>query len=153
MQPFGELFVSNHHFILAMPCGFKSRQNMCSWNPCLKLIYTRQLANKPLRFDSTVKFFGDVGEPNLFSLKLLQHVTDRAGVSPVLRIGANTQDRASFCKTCNETVRTISNPDPDDPKQSEALHVTFNEGLFDVITNNVPLGSRIIFGLNFRNGK
>ncbi|KAI7548168.1 hypothetical protein KC331_g4577 [Hortaea werneckii] len=112
----------------------------------------KQLMSLSIEFDSTVKFFGDVGEPNFFSLKLLQHVTDRAGVSPVLRIGANTQDRASFCKNCNETIRTISNPDSADPKQSEALHVTFNEGLFDVITNNVPLGSRIIFGLNFRNG-
>lgn len=70
---------------------------------------------------------------------------------PVLRIGANTQDRASFCPECNETLTTVANTDPNDPKQSEALYVTFDAGLFDVITNNVPPGTPLTFGLNFRN--
>lgn len=71
----------------------------------------------------------------------------------VLRIGGNTQDRASFCTDCNETMTTVANTDPNDPKQSEALYVEYNKDLFEVLTNNVPEGSPISFGLNFRNGK
>ena len=47
---------------------------------------------------------------------------------------------------------TVVLNDPDDPKGSEAVNVTFNANLFDVLTNNVPAGSPIIFGLNYRNG-
>jgi len=104
-------------------------------------------------FDAAVAYFGDVGRPNHFSKQLLQNVADHAGVPAVLRIGGNTQDRASFCAVCNETMTTIANTDPNDPKQSEALYFEYNKNLFEVLTNNVPEGSPIIFGLNFRNGK
>ena len=50
-------------------------------------------------------------------------------------------------------MTTVANTDPNDPKQSEALYVEYNKDLFEVLTNNVPKGSPMIFGLNFRNGK
>lgn len=105
------------------------------------------------KLDTTVAFFGEVGRPNDFSKQLLQNVADRAGTPAVLRIGANTQDRASYCSTCNETITTIQNRDPNDPKQSEALFIEYNANFFKVMTKNVPTGSPIIFGLNFRNSK
>jgi len=78
---------------------------------------------------------------------------DRSKAPVILRIGGNTQDRADFCATCNKTFETVVRNDPDDPKGSEAVRVTFNPRFFDVLTNNVPAGSPIIFGLNYRNGE
>jgi hypothetical protein len=92
-----------------------------------------------------------VGNPNRFSKQLLQNIVDRSKVPAILRIGGNTQDRANFCATCPETMTTVVKDDPNDPKGSEAVSVTFNPKLFDVLTNNVPAGSPIIFGLNYRN--
>ena len=98
-------------------------------------------------------FFGDVGKPNRFSKQLLQNIIDRSKVPTILRIGGNTQDRANFCATCPQTFSTVVRNNPNDPKGSEAVSVTFNARLFDVLTDNVPAGSPIIFGLNYRASK
>ncbi|KAG8158323.1 hypothetical protein KVR01_012084 [Diaporthe batatas] len=111
----------------------------------------KQLISLSVEFGNAVDFFGDAGKPNLFSKRLLQNVVDRSYAPTILRIGGNTQDRAEFCATCNKTFETIVQDDPDDPKGSEAVKVTFNPRFFDVLTYNVPAGSPIIFGLNYRN--
>ncbi|KAI9170626.1 Beta-glucuronidase [Paramyrothecium foliicola] len=111
----------------------------------------KQLMSLSVEFGNTVDFFGDVGKPNTFSQQLLQNVVDRSGVPAILRIGGNTQDRANFCEHCPDTMHTIVTNDPNDPKGSEAKNVTFNANLYDVLTNNVPTGSPLIFGLNYRN--
>lgn len=98
-------------------------------------------------------FFGDVGKPNRFSKQLLQNIIDRSKVPTILRIGGNTQDRAKFCATCPQTFSTVVRNDPNDPKGSEAVSVTFNARLFEVLTDNVPAGSPIIFGINYRASK
>ncbi|KAH7371264.1 glycoside hydrolase superfamily [Pyrenochaeta sp. MPI-SDFR-AT-0127] len=111
----------------------------------------RQLMSLSIEFGNTLDFFGDIGKPNLFSKQLLQNVVDRSHSPAILRIGGNTQDRADFCENCNETLKRIVKNDPNDPKTTEALAVTFNKNLFSVLTDNVPQNSPIIFGLNFRN--
>ena len=92
-----------------------------------------------------------MGKPNLFSKQLLQNIVNRSKVPAILRIGGNTQDRASFCATCPQTLSSVVLNNPGDPKGSEAASVRFNAKLFDVLTDNVPAGSPIIFGLNYRN--
>lgn len=94
-----------------------------------------------------------MGKPNHFSKQLLQNIVDRSKVPAILRIGGNTQDRANFCATCRQTLSSVVLNDPNDPKRSEAVSVTFNARLFDVLTHNVPAGSPIIFGLNYRNSR
>jgi hypothetical protein len=48
-------------------------------------------------------------------------------------------------------MATVVLNDPNDPKGTEAKNVTFNANLFRVLTENVPAGSPLIFGLNYRN--
>lgn len=79
-------------------------------------------------------------------------MVDRSGSPTILRIGGNTQDRAEFCETCPDTLVSVVLNDPTDPKGTEAVEVVFNANLFGVLAENVPAGSPIIFGLNYRNG-
>lgn len=109
------------------------------------------LTNNRFRFGNAVDYFGDVNNPNAFSKQLLQNIVDRSQSPAILRIGGNTQDRANFCENCNQTMSSIVLNDPNDPKGTEAVNVTFNKNLFNVLANNVPAGTPIIFGLNFRN--
>ncbi|KAM5363816.1 hypothetical protein ACJZ2D_011850 [Fusarium nematophilum] len=111
----------------------------------------RQLISLSIEFGNTIDFFGDVGKPNRFSKQLLQNIVDRSRVPAILRIGGNTQDRANFCEDCKETLKSLVLNDPNDPKGTEAVNVTFNKNLFNVLEKNVPTGSPIIFGLNYRN--
>ncbi|KAH6691291.1 glycoside hydrolase superfamily [Plectosphaerella plurivora] len=111
----------------------------------------KDLMSLSIEFGNAVDFFGDTQKPNLFSKQLLQNVIDRSGTPAILRIGGNTQDRANFCETCTDTMATVVLNDPNDPKGTEAKNVTFNANLFRVLTENVPAGSPLIFGLNYRN--
>lgn len=107
--------------------------------------------NKVLaRFGNTVDILGDVGQPNTFSLNLLQNIVDKSQTPTILRIGGNTQDRTEYCDGCPITLNPTLLNDPNDPKGTEALNLTYNEHLFDVLMDNVPTGTPIIFGLNFR---
>ena len=109
------------------------------------------LTHHRFRFGNTVDYFGDVDNPNTFSKQLLQNIVDRSRSPAILRIGGNTQDRASFCENCDQTMSSIVLNDPNDPKGTEAVEVTFNKNLFNVLTNNVPSRTPLSFGLNFRN--
>lgn len=111
----------------------------------------KTLTDHRFRFGNAVDYFGDVDNPNAFSKQLLQNIVDRSQNPAVLRIGGNTQDRASFCENCTQTMSSIVLNDPNDPKGTEAVKVTFNKNLFNVLMDNVPAGTPIIFGLNFRN--
>ncbi|KJK61048.1 hypothetical protein P875_00042697 [Aspergillus parasiticus SU-1] len=111
----------------------------------------KQLMGLSIEFGNTVDYFGDVNNPNAFSKQLLQNIVDRSQSPAILRIGGNTQDRANFCENCSQTMSSIVLNDPNDPKGTEAVKVTFNKNLFNVLTNNVPAETPIIFGLNFRN--
>ncbi|OGM39579.1 hypothetical protein ABOM_011758 [Aspergillus bombycis] len=111
----------------------------------------KQLMGLSIEFGNAVDYFGGVDNPNAFSKQLLQNIVDRSRNPAILRIGGNTQDRASFCENCNQTMSSIVLNDPNDPKGTEAVEVTFNKNLFNVLTTNVPTGTPIIFGLNFRN--
>ncbi|PIG85404.1 hypothetical protein AARAC_002843 [Aspergillus arachidicola] len=111
----------------------------------------KQLMGLSIEFGNAVDYFGDVNNPNAFSKQLLQNIVDRSQSPAILRIGGNTQDRANFCENCNQTMSSIVLNDPNDPKGTEAVKVTFNKNLFNVLANNVPAETPIIFGLNFRN--
>ncbi|KAK4041439.1 glycoside hydrolase superfamily [Parachaetomium inaequale] len=93
----------------------------------------KQLMGLSIEFGNAVDFFGDVGKPNEFSNNFSKTLL----IAPKFR-----QFSTLECVVLN---------DPDDPKGSEAQSVIFNARLFDVLTDNVPTGSPIIFGLNYRN--
>ncbi|KAM0209044.1 hypothetical protein ACHAQD_011358 [Fusarium lateritium] len=112
----------------------------------------RDLISLSIEFGNTIDFFGDRKKPNKFSRQLLQNVADRSGSPTILRIGGNTQDRAIYCEDSRDTIHAVENPDPNDPKQSEALYITFNSNFYHVLNENVPKKSPIILGLNYRNG-
>jgi hypothetical protein len=96
-----------------------------------------------IEFCYITDYLGFPQQPNLLSLQLLQNIQDRTGISPVIRIGGDTQDVARFCPNCTATLTNIFNPG-----NTEAISVTFGQGLFRVLNENVPSTQEFVFGLN-----
>ncbi|KAL5363151.1 glycoside hydrolase superfamily [Aspergillus floccosus] len=93
---------------------------------------------------ATSDYLGDIDQPNTLSRILLQNIEDLAGAPPVIRIGGHTQDVASFCADCPQTLNNTFAIGND-----EAISVIFNKDLFAVLNENVPAQQEFIFGLNF----
>lgn len=104
----------------------------------------KDIAALSIEFCYITDYLGDIGRPNSLSRALLQNIEDIAGAPPVIRIGGHTQDTASFCADCPQTLNNTFAPGND-----EAIAVNFNKGLFTVLNDNVPSRQEFIFGLNF----
>ena len=104
----------------------------------------KDIAALSIEFCYVTDYLGDIGRPNPLSLDLLQNIENIAGAPPVIRIGGHTQDAASFCAACPQTLNNTFVPGND-----EAIAVNFNKGLFTVLNDNVPSRQEFIFGLNF----
>jgi hypothetical protein len=104
----------------------------------------KDIAALSIEFCYIADYLGDIGHPNSLSLALLQNIEDIADAPPVIRIGGHTQDAASFCADCLQTLNNTFAPGND-----EAIAVNFNKGLFTVLNDNVPSRQEFIFGLNF----
>jgi hypothetical protein len=104
----------------------------------------KDIAALSIEFCYITDYLGDIDLPNSLSRVLLQNIEDIAGAPPVIRIGGHTQDAASFCATCPQTLNNTFAPGND-----EAIAVNFNKGLFTVLNDNVPSRQEFIFGLNF----
>ncbi|KAJ5910754.1 uncharacterized protein N7473_000057 [Penicillium subrubescens] len=104
----------------------------------------KDIAALSIEFCYITDYLGDIDYPNSLSRVLLQNIEDIAGAPPVIRIGGHTQDAASFCATCPQTLNNTFAPGND-----EAIAVNFNKGLFTVLNDNVPSRQEFIFGLNF----
>lgn len=104
----------------------------------------KDIAALSIEFCYITDYLGDIDHPNSLSRVLLQNIEDIAGAPPVIRIGGHTQDGASFCAACPQTLNSTYEPGND-----EAIAVNFNKGLFTVLNENVPARQEFIFGLNF----
>jgi hypothetical protein len=105
---------------------------------------SKDVAGLSIEFCYIADYLGDVNKPNKLSLQLLQNVQDISGSPPIVRIGGHTQDAASYCASCPQTLNNTFAPGND-----EAIAVSFNRNLFKVLNSNVPSRQKIIFGLNF----
>lgn len=104
----------------------------------------KDMASLSIEFCYAIDYLGDVDSPNVLSLNLLQNIEDIVGNPPVIRLGGHTQDAASFCAACPETLNNTFAPGND-----EAIAVSYNKNFFRVLNENVPPRQEFIFGLNF----
>ncbi|RDL38770.1 Uncharacterized protein BP5553_03110 [Venustampulla echinocandica] len=102
-----------------------------------------QLISLSIEFCYSIDFLGEPNSPNLFSRQLLQNVKDISGALPILRLGGNTQDKATFCENCPESLNSTYKPG-----STEAIDVSFSKGLFTAMNENMPSKQEYIFGLN-----
>lgn len=126
------------HAAAAKVVGLNYQAN-CSTKPIAK-----DIASLSIEFCYITDYLGDIDHPNSLSFALLQNIEGISGAPPVIRIGGHTQDAASFCATCPQTLNSTYEAGND-----EAIAVSFNKGLFTVLNENVPAHQEFIFGLNF----
>ncbi|KAK7438142.1 hypothetical protein Landi51_11795 [Colletotrichum acutatum] len=89
-----------------------------------------------------------VGKPNEYFNQLLSNLGERTGHMPFLRVGANSQDRATLDlslevmnKTFPEPTETVPNP--------EADHIYIGRDFY-ALSGNLPAGTPFMWGLNLK---
>jgi hypothetical protein len=105
---------------------------------------SKSLASLSIEFCYILDYLGDVDAPNELTLRLLENVQNILGTAPIIRIGGHTQDVAQYNASNPETLTNIFAPG-----NLEAVNVTFNSGLFRVLTENAVSTQQFILGLNF----
>ncbi|OBT96722.1 hypothetical protein VE01_04076 [Pseudogymnoascus verrucosus] len=93
----------------------------------------KDIASLSIEFCYVIDYLRDVDSPNVLSLNLLQNIEDLVSNPLVIRLGRHTQDAASFCAGCLETLNNTFTPSND-----EAIATSYNKNLF----------TEFIFGLN-----
>ncbi|KAK1491846.1 hypothetical protein CTAM01_10169 [Colletotrichum tamarilloi] len=90
----------------------------------------------------------EVGKPNEYFNRLLSNLGERTGHMPFLRVGANSQDRATLDlslevmnKTFPEPTETVPNP--------EADHIYIGRDFY-ALSGNLPAGTPFMWGLNLK---
>ncbi|KXH53373.1 hypothetical protein CSIM01_13804 [Colletotrichum simmondsii] len=90
----------------------------------------------------------EVGKPNEYFNQLLSNLGERTGHMPFLRVGANSQDRATLDlslevmnKTFPEPTETVPNP--------EADHIYIGRDFY-ALSGNLPAGTPFMWGLNLK---
>jgi hypothetical protein len=105
---------------------------------------SKSLGALSIEFCYIIDYLGDVEKPNTLTRQLLQNVQDIIGTPPIIRIGGHTQDAAQYVKSNPETLINVFQPG-----NLEAVNVTFNSGLFQVLNENSVSKQQFILGLNF----
>lgn len=108
---------------------------------------SRSIAALSIEFCYITDYLGDIKTPNQLSLQLLQNVQDILGAPPIIRVGGDTQDVARYNALNNQTLTNVF-----ETGNTEAISVTYNANLFQVLNNNVPSAQQFVFGLNFGQG-
>ncbi|KAF2230946.1 glycoside hydrolase family 79 protein, partial [Viridothelium virens] len=103
----------------------------------------RDLVALSIEFCYIIDYLGEVGSPNDLSYNLLNNIEEILGAPPVIRIGGDTGDAAQYNPHNNQTITNVFKPN-----NLEAVNVTFNSGLFQVMNENVPENQTCIFTLN-----
>ncbi|KAF4781110.1 hypothetical protein HER10_EVM0007419 [Colletotrichum scovillei] len=90
----------------------------------------------------------EVGKPNEYFNRHLSNLGERTGHMPFLRVGANSQDRATLDlslevmnKTFPEPTETVPNP--------EADHIYIGRDFY-ALSGNLPAGTPFMWGLNLK---
>ncbi|KAI9653737.1 MAG: hypothetical protein M1821_006931 [Bathelium mastoideum] len=103
----------------------------------------RDIAALSIEFCYIIDYLGDVSSPNNLSYNLLNNIQDILGAPPVIRVGGDTGDVARYHPHNNQTITNVFVPN-----DFEAVNVSFNDGLFQVMNENVPENQTYIFTLN-----
>jgi hypothetical protein len=90
----------------------------------------------------------EIGKPNDYVNQLMRNLGERTGHMPFLRIGANSQDRAST----NNSVQVIDAtfpPPTDSVPNPEADHIFIGRDFY-ALSGNLPAGTSFMWGLNLK---
>ncbi|KAM0542983.1 hypothetical protein ACHAPJ_012540 [Fusarium lateritium] len=107
------------------------------------------LAAFSLEMDRWTDWAGnEVGKPNKYFNQLLRNLGERTGHMPFLRVGANSQDRATV--DLNVKVMNSTFPEPSETVPNpEAEHIFIGRDFY-ALSGNLPAGTSFMWGLNLK---
>ena len=107
------------------------------------------LAGFSIEMDRWLEFAGhEVGKPNVYFNQLLQNLGERTGRMPVLRVGANTQDRG-FIDPSVPILKSDFPPPTVNVPNPEATRVSIGRDFY-ALSGNLPAGTSFMWGLNLK---
>ncbi|KAH7411457.1 hypothetical protein BKA64DRAFT_773122 [Cadophora sp. MPI-SDFR-AT-0126] len=107
------------------------------------------LAGFSIEMDQWPEFAGhEVGKPNLYFNQLLQNLGERTGQMPLLRVGANTQDRG-FVNLSVPVLKSDFPPPTVNVPNPEATRVSIGRDFY-ALSGNLPAGTSFMWGLNLK---
>ncbi|PVH69161.1 glycoside hydrolase family 79 protein [Cadophora sp. DSE1049] len=107
------------------------------------------LAGFSIEMDRWLEFAGhEVGKPNLYFNQLLQNLGERTGEMPILRVGANTQDRG-FIDLSVPVLKSDFPPPTVNVPNPEATRVSIGRDFY-ALSGNLPAGTSFMWGLNLK---
>ncbi|KAH8897342.1 hypothetical protein GQ53DRAFT_778460 [Thozetella sp. PMI_491] len=107
------------------------------------------LAGFSLEMDRWPDWAGqEVGKPNEYFNQLLRNLGDRTGHMPFLRIGANSEDRATIDLQFQVMNKTFPAPTEAVPNP-EADHIYIGRDFY-ALSGNLPEGTSFMWGLNLK---
>lgn len=107
------------------------------------------LAAFSLELDRWTDWAGEeIGKPNEYFNQLLRNLGERTGHMPFLRVGANSQDRATVDLSIKVVAATFPPPSPIFPNP-EADHIFIGRDFY-ALSGNFPAGTTFDWGLNLR---
>ncbi|KAK1983634.1 hypothetical protein LZ30DRAFT_780443 [Colletotrichum cereale] len=89
-----------------------------------------------------------VGEPNAYFNQLLRNLAERTGHMPFLRVGANSEDRATLDLSLEVMNKTFPPPTPNTPNP-EADHIFIGRDFY-ALSGNLPAGTPFMWGINLK---
>lgn len=90
----------------------------------------------------------DIGKPNVYVNQLLKNLGDRTGHMPFLRVGANSEDRASVNLSVKVMNATFPAPTENVPNP-EADHIFLGRDFY-ALSGNLPRGTPFMWGLSLK---
>ena len=107
------------------------------------------LAAFSIEMDRWLEFAGqEVGKPNVYFNQLLQNLGERTGQMPLLRVGANTQDRG-FVDLSVPVLKSDFPPPTVNVPNPEATRVSIGRDFY-ALSGNLPAGTSFMWGLNLK---
>lgn len=107
------------------------------------------LAGFSLEMDRWPDWAGkELGKPNVYFNQLLRNLGERTGHMPFLRVGANSQDRASVDLNAKVMNSTFPEPTKNVPNP-EADHIFIGRDFY-ALSGNLPPGTPFMWGLNLK---
>ncbi|KAK2931909.1 hypothetical protein FoTM2_009427 [Fusarium oxysporum f. sp. vasinfectum] len=90
----------------------------------------------------------EIGKPNEYTNQLLRNLGERTGHLPFLRVGANSQDRATV--DLNLQVMNSTYPEPTENVPNPEADRIFIGRDFYALSSNLPAGTPFMWGLNMK---
>jgi hypothetical protein len=107
------------------------------------------LAAFSLELDRWTDWAGqEIGQPNEYFNQLLLNLGERTGQMPFVRVGANSQDRATVDLGVRVVATTFPPPSPIFPNP-EADHIFIGRDFY-ALSGNLPAGTTFDWGINMR---